>query len=229
MPVFIDNKNTPIVFIHIPKTAGTSIKAMLKADVEMLFNYEFKKDLPCPPQHFHQELLQCLGVLSAWHIQFAVIRNPIKRFISEYTYRQKVDPKFKYMNITAFAQFIFKIYKYNPYILSNHIRPQHEFIGPKTKVYRLEDGLDTLFEDYPDYFKPACEQAGFKNKSSSNALPIDPKVLSAIADFYKSDLSLFQYSTDCVTTKKETPFKYAISILFGNCMFYLYRLLNKKQ
>ena len=39
----------------------------------------------------------------------------------------------RWMSFDDWISYVFEAYKRNPYFLANHIRPQHEFIGPKIK------------------------------------------------------------------------------------------------
>ena len=57
MPIFSKNE-TEILFIHIPKCAGTSVEKKLKS-VYQHFNLHSctMSELPCTPQHFHASLL----------------------------------------------------------------------------------------------------------------------------------------------------------------------------
>lgn len=57
MPIYIKD-NLEILFIHIPKCAGTSIEKVLRASTS--FEYLFSKnkiDRICTPQHFHADIL----------------------------------------------------------------------------------------------------------------------------------------------------------------------------
>lgn len=89
MPLFIKD-NQKVMFIHIPKTAGTSIEdAFESADWKMEFFHSPNRGggpdkKPCNPQHWHQPLLK--KWLYSEHdvtFEFVVVRNPFTRLISE--------------------------------------------------------------------------------------------------------------------------------------------------
>lgn len=226
MPILLNKESGSLLFIHIPKTAGTSIKSNIKKDVQIALDLEFKKELPCPPQHFHLELLQRLGLDSLAEKEVAIIRHPVTRFISEYAYRQKVDSKFKKISLTSFAIFATKAYEINNYLLSNHIRPQNQFISNKTKIYRLEDGLEFFLNENRDFFNSDKNTRHIKNSSNSKNITVDPRTLKRIERFYKTDMLKLGYKSIDLKLKKESTIRYLFNQLIGNLLFYLYQYTN---
>lgn len=226
LPIFIDDKNTPLVFIHIPKTGGTSVFSSLNERIKVLFHDEFGADLPCPPQHFHFALLKRLGITNWTENQIAVVRNPIARFISEFAYRKRVDKNCRWFTLTSFTYFITLAYKHNPYILSNHIRPQYEFIGEGVALYRLEDGLAALLKDYPNYFKQYVDLKTHKNASHSYLQTIDPRALDRLTAFYQKDMSLFRYDSSTIKIAKESTIKHTYHKFVGLLAFLIYRVFK---
>ena len=55
--------------------------------------------------------------------------------------RNHQDPRTDPASVDAWAERVLARWRRNPYVLDNHLRPQHEFVLPGTEVYRLEDGL----------------------------------------------------------------------------------------
>lgn len=196
MPLLIEPSERKLLFIHIPKTAGTSLKSKIKKNVNIAFNFEFKNELPCPPQHFHYELLQRLGITELSNESFAIVRHPLARFISEYSYRKRVDKKFRYIDLLTFSLFIQKSFEKNKYIFSNHIRPQTEFLGPKTKIFKVEDGLEEVFKCYPQFFedRKLQEEVQRTNSSNSEQIYIDDITIEIVKNIYKEDFCEFDYA-----------------------------------
>lgn len=85
MPIFLKNK---FVFIHIPKTGGTSVEEEFKSrgDNPLFFSSEYFVNSHSP-QHSTYDELNSWGLIPNDFKIFAVIRHPYERFISEYNYR----------------------------------------------------------------------------------------------------------------------------------------------
>ena len=169
MPLFTKDKS--ILFVHIPKCAGSSIIENFRNDN---WNVEFLNEpaknnvpdiLPCNPQHYHQDLLEEYVLKNnKIDLEFTIVRNPFHRLISEMMWRipmhsHRVDTEgFTKTFFDALENFLisrsrdhfiieqdFKNNRQN-YIerkqmlyYDNHIRPQKEFIGEDTKIFKLEE------------------------------------------------------------------------------------------
>lgn len=176
MPLFIKG-DQQVLFIHIPKTAGTSIEdAFIEAGWARDFFYSPAKQgggdrSPCNPQHYHN--MPCNRFIRKKHLvtdEFTIVRHPFTRLISEMMWKnrglsthintrgydarffEKLE-KFAISNFNSHIK-IDKIFLENPAVFldkkkkfhsDNHFRPQHEFIGKKTKVFRYEDLNDTVW------------------------------------------------------------------------------------
>ena len=100
MPIDLDRC---IIFVHIPKTGGTSIESVLGMTRRInLFSTKPIPGLPVAdrtPQHFTwRELLSCLppGFPDA-AFKFAFVRNPWDRFVSEFLWRRRLrDSRLRY-------------------------------------------------------------------------------------------------------------------------------------
>lgn len=117
MPVFRKNNRVGF-YIHIPKTAGSSMTKLLKnigCEValdggniketekfnDVLKNSNLLKSLhqhsPCNPQHISKELYRCVVDHSKVNFNFSIVRHPEERLISEYFWvNQTYAPEAKY-------------------------------------------------------------------------------------------------------------------------------------
>jgi hypothetical protein len=151
MPVF--RMGTKLVlFIHIPKCAGTSIETMLSMHptcsgvhgIETGENNAFNAAALCSPQHFHSELLRAIFTLERFDFIFTIIRDPLSRLLSEHTMRvqrqdipnQPFDDWYRWARIQRFS---------NPFAFDNHLRPAVEFILDQCHVFELSDGLSNIW------------------------------------------------------------------------------------
>ena len=167
MPLFTKDKKRAL-FVHIPKTAGTSIEsAFLDAGYSKQFmNRPGKGDgpdhKPCNPQHWHMPFIlkNIYPVLdNKSFFEFAIVRNPFTRLISEMMWRNKGRNDFQNESFYEFFDdYVVKgiqayldnerKYKESPgkfeggglsFYQDNHWRPQKDFVGPKTVIFKYEE------------------------------------------------------------------------------------------
>lgn len=158
MPILIaDTKR--ILYMHVPKTGGTSIERLLASYGEVTLRADRTPTaLKCTPQHLHTESL--LGLFRSpnprWSMEFdyvfMTVRNPLRRLISEYNYQHMYNSPFKarrnafsrMLGIDPWIHYSYFQWRRNPFYADNHFRPQVEFQLPGAEVFKLEDGLDPV-------------------------------------------------------------------------------------
>ncbi|MFQ5635633.1 MAG: sulfotransferase family 2 domain-containing protein [Gammaproteobacteria bacterium] len=144
MPLF-QGKDRTTLFVHIPKTGGSSVEAWLSRHTKMsLFSPLAPAALKVCPQHLpHSDLLLLLGE-GAWDYAFAVVRNPYERLVSEFFFREPVVDGQQAVERVDFSAWVIthlQIRTRNPHYMDNHLRPQVEFLGAGVEVFRYEAGL----------------------------------------------------------------------------------------
>lgn len=145
MPIFSKDNKT-ILFLHIPKAAGSSVENIgsslgwresfsIRGKTLEDLKY-FKASL----QHLHAEPLEILLNFDEFDSIFTVVRNPFARFKSEY-YWQRAQ-RITDLGVDEWIAETFEKYCHNSYIYDNHIRPQVEFLpdSKKLQVFKLEEG-----------------------------------------------------------------------------------------
>ena len=169
MPVFRREK---LIFIHIPKTAGTSVENAIKRKYKCLLNaFTFWGTVHQVSHSLHHctynEIVDivCNKKISSIHYQgleniekfriFTIVRNPYDRFVSEYRYMLHVYKQkyFQHADVKAdFAYFVRKCFNENKIrkdSSDNHITPQYIFIEGCTNVHIMKfENLDADFESY---------------------------------------------------------------------------------
>ncbi len=216
MPIYLNNGNTPLLFIHIPKCAGTSIEYYLRkaCSNEFFFSYS-SGELPCTPQHFHGALLSKIADVNAIP-SFTVVRHPTARIISEYTWqvkKGKIDVRSE--SLDDFIHKVLHEYKLNNYHMDNHLRPQVEFILKSTLVFRLEYDMEDLKYYLNDILDLDCDLSYRNNSSSSifDNLSISRRSLELINRTYIEDFLTLGYlpvniQDECVKVSKISYFSY---------------------
>lgn len=146
MPVF-KKKNLTVLFVHVPKTAGSSInKLFLENGFEMSYYSESSREPYkglCGPQHMDRQLLiEEFGDFSQFDYMFSVYRDPLDRHLSEFTWAPwglMGHDKYTSEAFEDWTRRIFKVYERSPYQFDNHIRPQSDFYIEGMDVYDYED------------------------------------------------------------------------------------------
>ncbi|MFI2103371.1 sulfotransferase family 2 domain-containing protein [Isoptericola sp. NPDC019693] len=206
MPVFTRGERN-VLFIHVPKTGGSAIeKHFVAAGWEMSYHDgRMPKGYPnylrrCTPQHMHGALLKEIFRLRRFDAVFAVVRDPVARFRSEYVMRHKQELTTSADAVEAWALERFEKFAVNPYVHDNHIRPQVEFLVKRALVYRMEDGLDAAVGDLNERFDlglPA-EVARVRTSErtrgiSSSDVEVSASLERRLEEFYGDDFRRFGY------------------------------------
>jgi len=191
MPFFYNNGKT-VLFVHIPKTGGTSIELTLR-DYSRLFFYSPEKPiLNSSPQHFPIKDINDIFGNNFYDYSFSITRNPYKRIESEFFYQNSMTK-----NLPEFNEWLensLNIYLDNPFYMDNHFRPQSYFIDDSVAIFRFEDGLEKPF------FK-ACKELGVPNTIelprilSTEKSPIQwhQKSIQLVNETYFYDFEKFGY------------------------------------
>lgn len=206
MPVFTrDGRN--VLFVHIPKTGGSAVERHF-VDAGWAMTYHdgrMARDKPnylrtCTPQHMHGALLEETFRLKRFDAIFAVVRDPVARFRSEYVMRHKTDLSTNAATVEAWAEESFSRFEKNPFVHDNHIRPQVEFLVPRIRVYRLEDGLDAALADLDERYdlgvptEVARVRTSEKTRGiSSRDVEVSATLDERIRTFYAADVERFGY------------------------------------
>lgn len=202
MPVLAKNSQQ-LLFVHIPKCAGTEVESRLlpHCDSVLLFSKAKARGVPCDAQHFHSELLSWVIPDVASMKSFAVVRHPLSRIVSEHVYRNRLrrNRGAKPMAFSNDVRHYFFEYRFDRHIYDNHIRPQVEFLLPTTRLFKLEAGVH-LAVDYAcsvlEIDRPNKSEHGKRENSSDyEDCVIIGKDIRRIQAFYAADFDLLDYET----------------------------------
>lgn len=199
MPVFTNKSETKVLYVHVPRTGGTYIEALFKTNgYEMaLWSPRPKKfGMVCAAQYFHRDLYRPLVDIDAFAFRFMTVRHPLDRLLSQYRHAKRR----RAVALMEWLDMVERELPGNPYLIDNHLRPQHEFVDPAVQIFRQEDRFDSAWarlvsDEYDLGFTrfevPVMRETGSKQA----ALTQDQQDrLIALADrFYAEDYARFGY------------------------------------
>lgn len=144
---FIEHNGRRVLFIHIPKTGGTSVEKWMESVAPLrLFSVGVPAFSRCTPQHYRAQDVKALLGEGFFDYALTIVRNPYDRIESEYKMRAELAKETYWGRIPSFSHWLeinLETQKRAPYHLDNHLRPQWEFLDNDVKVFRLEDGLSS--------------------------------------------------------------------------------------
>lgn len=200
-----------VLFVHIPKTGGSTIEAWLNDLGPRALKYPGKYEgLLVAPQHFHADLLEKIIPNDFYEDAFCIVRDPFERLMSEYrwVFRRKMPLSKRLWLQSAkshevdlswhFAKWVRKQLSRtdkDPLTRDNHIRPQSDFLGvEKCRVYRFEDGFDTIMADLAKRWNvPGPGHVPHENATNKRPLQVGDKTRKLIDTFYAQDFERLGY------------------------------------
>jgi hypothetical protein len=194
MPHTIIN-NSKVLFIHIPKTGGTTIEHWMST-YGKLYAYQPKISsfMKCSPQHLtYDEATLILG--HDFDFSFSVVRNPYKRIESEYFFTTKRNNRALKLDFSSWVLSSLDEFAKNRHYADNHFRPQSDFLSDNiTKVYRLEQGLKKVLNKVCGILGvEELEQLRPRNVSKRHEIHWTFEAINAVNEVYKDDFKLFKY------------------------------------
>lgn len=214
MPVFSKGKSN-ILFLHIPKSAGSTIEK-IGSDLGWKESFSIRgksleeiKYFKASLQHLHAKPLESIFNLDQFDSIFTIVREPFSRFKSEYYWQRSQG--ITELPVDDWVLDTFEKYGRNGYVYDNHIRPQIEFLinGAQFQVFKLEDGgvesakkIFLNLSEEPENIKPWAKRLTsiFTSERKEKRSVKDPEIEASFAKhyerivkFYKEDYSTFSY------------------------------------
>lgn len=143
---FIDHNGKRVLYVHVPKTGGTSIERWLATLAPLrLHSVGLPAPLRVTPQHLRHADIEALLGAGAFDYAFMTVRNPFSRIESEYRMQASLAEAGLWQAAPQFGPWLERALERlarDPHADDNHLRPQWEFLGDGVEVFRLEDGLE---------------------------------------------------------------------------------------
>ncbi|MBX7531768.1 sulfotransferase family protein [Qipengyuania sp. 1XM1-15A] len=154
MPFFRLN-NRIILYAHVPKSGGTTVNRRLReAGMELaFFDGAFwtsgkKRWNRSSPQHISNADRDLLFPEGFFDYTFTVVRDPVSRFLSAFNHNRG-----RIGHHVSFDRFLSRMERqvaeeddYFGHRFDNHFLPSVRIVPQQARVFRLEDGMDAVFE-----------------------------------------------------------------------------------
>jgi len=203
MPVFFKDKKR-ILFIHVPKTGGTSIEFFFEANGYKTAYLDrggspesLNPQRRCSPQHMHAALLESLFDTSRFDYVFMIVRHPIRRLLSKFVMENRNADSVE--QLENWIQAVFARIEIDPGYMDNHLRPQCEFLVANAEVFRLEDGFGASFVSRLEaqiglqFRQKTVSREMHATSSGLDMSMIRPALRDRVAAYYQNDFKMFGY------------------------------------
>jgi hypothetical protein len=206
MPYFNKNEEK-VLFIHIPKTGGTSIEKYLSKKYDIPLDIHSLWDIHARfrngVSYQHQTFLTIKKNSKLFKINFdenikifSAIRNPYDRLISDLFFYKLIDVN----DTPQKVEKVIKVYLYggNKYLRDNHVIPQHLFLIDETgeiskdiKILKTE----TLNEDMESigFSNFNIRENATENRKNYKAY-LNKNSVALINKYYEKDFKLLGYT-----------------------------------
>lgn len=205
----ISNKHQ-CIFVHIPRTGGSSIETVLwprKEEKDLWqgftsrFNNEYQTD---GLQHLYaRNIRKAVGDRFDRYFKFTIVRNPWDKAVSSYAHAKKTARLKEFLDIDGDTEF--KTY------LDRIKEKDHVHWASQINFIKDEAGntlLDRIwrFEDYKETFKEILSEVGAGRgpvlhckASARNKMDFyyDTEATETVAEMYKDDIKEFGYEFPC--------------------------------
>jgi len=211
MPI---NDERKLIFIHIPKTGGTSLSSMLFGNIQhskdkllgsmIEVGGKYRRSSHCTAE-------EILLLHSQKFLEYSIItcvRNPYHRVVSEYFHLKrfaKKHPVLGYVNKMSFKEFVIGLadnydiiretcqnYKHEDYFI--HFLPQVEFLKIDGQMIDVKIFKFEKYHEIEEYFekKTHLNKNKLKEKTEYERL-YDNESKKIISTLYKEDFETFGY------------------------------------
>jgi hypothetical protein len=189
-----------IIFIHIPKTAGSSIEHLLRDEGRYELDFIGVRNGRSTHHYMGIELKMILKELYPKYYKFSFVRNPYDRIISEYFWCRIKDVGYKFNKtfdeFLDYVEDVIKNKKFFKPIENDHFIPQYSFLFFNNKllvnnIFKYED-IETIVPLIKKKLKINTVLQHL-NKSNKNEITLTDQQKERIYNLYKNDFQTFNY------------------------------------
>ncbi|MFD1880317.1 sulfotransferase family 2 domain-containing protein [Paracoccus pacificus] len=208
---FIQIQNQRVLFVHIPKTGGSSVTRWMQDLGRVRLHGNTKPEgLKVTSQHLTWTDIDAMWGCDDFDYVFTVVRNPFTRMASEFGMRQKLREQGFFGGSMHFPSWLERALidtRNNANHFDNHIRPQWTFISDRMRVFRFEDGMETILRAVSaDLGLPAPASVPHMLSSADPQrapLTWDRGDILRMREFYQQDFEQFGYDIEPLESQPE--------------------------
>jgi hypothetical protein len=181
-----DNKK--VLFIHNPKTGGTSIHHVLDSS-GWSFVKAVKINSITSTEHIgYSDYIKLFGnYVAKFDFIFTIVRNPYDKLQSEYSFSKTTLPFASWFTDSMTKYALSTSYS------NNHFKHQHEYVGPDVRVYRFETGVYNIVNDLEKQLQTTLLLKNTCLNVSNKLYLITETDKELIYNYYSKDFAVFGY------------------------------------
>ena len=222
MPLYLNEKQA-VLFLHIPKTAGTTIETWLENSgkfEQLLFSQKKPDDLNVTPQHLGYDTLAKLthGIKRPIEYKFAIVRNPFDRLVSEFFYRTKLNN----ISLGNRPEDLF-----SSWVVHNltKYKKNKSIFDKDVQIFKFEDGIQNIINTIGKALEIDVNgQIEAKKVSEKKEVVWDKSSVRLVLETYAEDFEKFEYSKEISQLKTSQS---TIRSFKANSLYILYALKRK--
>jgi hypothetical protein len=210
---YIEHDGKRILFVHIPKTGGTSVESWMSSISPLrLYNPIPTPGLRLTPQHLRMTDIEAMFGADYFDFVFAIVRDPYKRIESEFKMRteRSADVITQKGRFNTWLDRVQNMAKTDPFFLDGHLIPQWEYVTENCAIYRFEDGIESIMKDVAEKTGlPLPDETPHHLSSSNFNVEINwtSNSIIAVNQKYRADFENFDYGMRTASLKSRIVHK----------------------
>jgi Sulfotransferase family len=186
MPILHHKRKGRVLFIHIPKAAGSSVEKLFRDrsyKIEKLGSWDGPNQ-----QHAVKTVYETWG---EFDYKFTIVRHPLERFVSALGYRT-----IHAGDADTQARDVLKKYENGllPASWGNHLQPQVDFLSDDVEIFRFED--DFLSEIGKVFDLPGPYPHENKSRTTVTHKDLSDDVKATVLRIYAEDYKVLGYEAE---------------------------------
>lgn len=197
-----------LYFAHVPKTGGTSVAEYLgrrfgplsmveemDGQGRLAFTRQRQRGILFAADHLTAEDIGRFLPQTLEH-SFAVVRDPLKRIVSQYRFQSGVSRASR-LDFPTWLRTVLGAARQDRRVYRNHIRPQSDLVPADAAIFRLEDGFDPMVSWLDEVTGTSAPEVKvhhlLKSRKAADVVPLHRQDIALVAAFYRADYERFGY------------------------------------